>query len=860
MRARRAIRIVAILAALHAATRQVEKAEYAVAVLLQVGSNATITLGDRQEKPLPAAQGDLIYAGARLITNGERARFLFLPDACTYEFNPTYPSYPAPSYQPIDKPNTQFEVRFITPKPIAQRGKLTAGEHWPIQFASLDLAHVAPAASGRPDDPAALKRIDAALSQPANSQDPALHLAKAIALERANQLTAALTEYRGLAREWTGAAWLQKKIPELASAAQVRQQQAALQSRTPRTYAVVIGISEYQRLASVPYADHDAMLFRAHLKSPRGGALPDNQVFTLSNKEATRAAVSNLLEQVFTRLAGPRDTVYLFFSGHGMDEVQQNAERGFLLESDSDPQEKSSSAYSLTELRNLIQARSRAVERIFLFADLCRAASYQHSPNRINAVVTEQLADISPQAAAMLSSGSEQESQAANDPEGGHGLFTYYLVKGLQGEADQDKNGSVTFDELFKYVEERVSRATANQQRPMEFGAVSIKYDLSDLRLPPIQARRVYRRRPEQFAALWFPPGMLFAPQASTELAADLRAENDGQQILLEYLRGDETAPRREVFERGRDLFAEAYRLNPSVPLEAKRLFCEGRALSFDKTVDPAIPLLEAAVRLDPTAAYAYNGLGIAYLKKGLLPPAAWSFRDAIRLAPHWIYPRHNLALTYMEAGAYTPAEKEYRDAIRLEGESASLHYGLGLLLHETNRNKEAGREYQRALEINPSLAEAHTGWGVVLASAGQTDEARKEYTRALQLKPDLAPALHNLALLYSRNLKNDAEAIGLWQKNIQLNPSFIESRLSLAATYSKTGKFEAAIEQYQEVLKESPQYTGVQRALLEAQGDRSAAANQKETAADLYRKALTLAVEEDDRARLKRKVKRAQK
>jgi uncharacterized caspase-like protein len=56
--------------------------------------------------------------------------------------------------------------------------------------------------------------------------------------------------------------------------------------------------------------------------------------------------------------------------------------------------------------------------------------------------------------------------------ETGHGLFTYYLVQGLRGAADLDRDAVVTLQELYQYVEQRVSqhsrRVGANQHPVMK--------------------------------------------------------------------------------------------------------------------------------------------------------------------------------------------------------------------------------------------------------------------------------------------------------------------------------------------------------------------------------------------------------
>ena len=49
---------------------------------------------------------------------------------------------------------------------------------------------------------------------------------------------------------------------------------------------------------------------------------------------------------------------------------------------------------------------------------------------------------------------------------GGHGVFTHFLLDGLQGAGDSDGNGIVTFTEVFQYVSDNVRDATNGRQNP----------------------------------------------------------------------------------------------------------------------------------------------------------------------------------------------------------------------------------------------------------------------------------------------------------------------------------------------------------------------------------------------------------
>ena len=64
---------------------------------------------------------------------------------------------------------------------------------------------------------------------------------------------------------------------------------------------------------------------------------------------------------------------------------------------------------------------------------------------------------------------------------GGHGAFTYSLLRGLEGAADQDHDGFVTAGELTDFVTADVPKLTRNKQHPRDFGNMENTTKLSDL-------------------------------------------------------------------------------------------------------------------------------------------------------------------------------------------------------------------------------------------------------------------------------------------------------------------------------------------------------------------------------------------
>src|SRR2546425_2947866 len=114
-----------------------------------------------------------------------------------------------------------------------------------------------------------------------------------------------------------------------------------------KTWAVVIGISKYQKLPGgqqLQFADRDATLFAETVE--KKGVSPQN-VRLLTSAEATTAAVKSAIGNWLARSASESDTVLIFFSGHGM--VEREFGEAYLLGYDSDPKDPYATALSVTE-------------------------------------------------------------------------------------------------------------------------------------------------------------------------------------------------------------------------------------------------------------------------------------------------------------------------------------------------------------------------------------------------------------------------------------------------------------------------------------------------------------------------------
>ncbi|PHI18488.1 peptidase C14 caspase catalytic subunit p20 [Lewinellaceae bacterium SD302] len=228
-----------------------------------------------------------------------------------------------------------------------------------------------------------------------------------------------------------------------------------------KVWAVIVGAERYQHMPSLKYTKSDAFYLYAHLRSPEGGALPASQIRLLVDENATHRNIIMAMRDVYLR-ADENDVVLFYFSGHGL--------QGAFLPVDYDGFENRLEHYEIRDALLATRARHKLV-----IADACHSGSLSSGISDGQGLAARNLdkklaryynALNEAHAGTALLLSSKGIEYSLEDGGLRSGVFSHFLIQGLEGEADQNQDDMVSIEELFRYVHRETRTYTGNQQTP----------------------------------------------------------------------------------------------------------------------------------------------------------------------------------------------------------------------------------------------------------------------------------------------------------------------------------------------------------------------------------------------------------
>ena len=256
-------------------------------------------------------------------------------------------------------------------------------------------------------------------------------------------------------------------------------------------WGVIVGVSQYEKrgvggLADLRYAARDARAVYESLAGATGAGWPKQNLRLLTDKDATER---NVREAVLTFLkkAQKDDLVLIFFSGHGSPDPTRPKNNYFLCH-DTDPDKLVTTGFPMWEIDNAIERGIIEAQRVVVMADACHSGGFAPEGMKDLSLVSRNVSDgiqiLAKRAQCRVVTSCEpgELSQEKADWGGGHGAFSYALIKGLSGAADsaQDKNsrgngdGKIDLDELVHYLRRQVGDLTSNAQHVQDGGRLNV--------------------------------------------------------------------------------------------------------------------------------------------------------------------------------------------------------------------------------------------------------------------------------------------------------------------------------------------------------------------------------------------------
>ncbi len=511
----------------------------------------------------------------------------------------------------------------------------------------------------------------------------------------------------------------------------------------PRSYALVVGISQYRNLAAkhqLQFANRDAEAIYSILISPQGGNFRAENVHKLIGPEATLDRLRRELETWLPSAAAEDDRVLIYFAGHGF---LFNG-KGYLAPHDFDPAKIPTTGYPMESLGVVVGNKIKARNKVLL-TDACHSGAI--TPGTDSNSVTSALLSIDKSLFSLTASRDREQSFESPEWGGGHGIFTYYVVKGMEGEADENRNGVVSADELAEYVRRNVREVTSAKQNPTSDRG-SFDPDLPLSYIPKLLAARAPAAAKADFGALVFESNMdeveVFVNGQSAGLVGKgkplkLQGLRPGAHTIKAVKMGYEPdGPREEMVYPGQEttvtikILIVRRRNKAALDLMDKGLeyYNKGYAENYKKAADQ----FEKALALDANYSQAALYLGRTYNALFDEERAEKFFRRAIEIDSDYLEARSSFAGMLLDIGNVDEAVRQLNTVVQREPRNAMAQRMLAQCYRMKEMYTESVDAARKSIQVEPKVAEAHFWLGESLRMSGKYEPAKSEYVAYLQL------------------------------------------------------------------------------------------------------------------------------
>ena len=227
--------------------------------------------------------------------------------------------------------------------------------------------------------------------------------------------------------------------------------------------ALIVGVANYENTkAKALYADNDALVFKDYAIEKLG--VSENRIKMLINNGADERDILLSVKEWLRRSAKPnKSDIYVFFAGHGL--ASQDGKNMYLLPHDGSPRLLDDTAILRDRLfSDLKDTNSKSVT---VFLDTCYSGETRNEEMLIagRPIMIKAKKQSIPSGFTLFSAASNEQISRPLE-EAKHGMFSYFLMKGMEGDADINADNKITAQELHNYVKKNVTQQSSGSQTP----------------------------------------------------------------------------------------------------------------------------------------------------------------------------------------------------------------------------------------------------------------------------------------------------------------------------------------------------------------------------------------------------------
>jgi hypothetical protein len=226
--------------------------------------------------------------------------------------------------------------------------------------------------------------------------------------------------------------------------------------------AIIIGIQNYKRVPKAEFANNDAQAFYDYAIRALG-VKPENIKLLLDDQADEVEILSAFQNWLPVKVRKQKTDVYVYYSGHGLPSDDGNSL--YILPHGADKQFIAKTAINQQEVVAALQAAQP--KSVTMFMDACYSGQIRTGENLIASarpIAIKSNAQLFPAEFTVITA-SQSDQIASSSADFKHGIFSYYLMKGMEGDADENKDNKITVGEMQSYLQDMVGRKAMSVNR-----------------------------------------------------------------------------------------------------------------------------------------------------------------------------------------------------------------------------------------------------------------------------------------------------------------------------------------------------------------------------------------------------------